>query len=486
MKTGYNEYDSLNLKNPFILPKYSLSHKLSTSLFTKYYKFRLIVNKIWPVKDYQLHLLDGCQYSECTDNITDEQIKIDGKIDLESIHFLDLLPKENIIDFKKSLRRFVDKNKIDFSGPYFDEDQADKIDKFSNIYDYKSFLRLPIVAINDSSDCYKYVKKVSLSLYNLSNTLCIVDYELVLTDEAKKNYNDLIKMNVKGEDRLSKNFNTKWFEVNKMGMGVRSEVLYKADLVNNFISEIKWLSACELAKYFNLFFHNHNMLQPSINCFRTNIKANKEHLKFWRSLGMSQYADYSTNYDTCICWTSLQNTQLSDRLNLISSFEQSNDFNFSSYSLPKYFMAFMVGNSTNVLTKMKLKKINNTVGNMYNHRFNNLSWLLKEKASIEVELLVPMRLLNEITTFEYFQCFDEFQSNYISDKNYITRHLNYLNDDIKISIQKYQSIVQIINSHIDIRNHQENFKLQWWIFLITFTSLISSIITLYITINATR
>jgi len=121
----------LSFKNVFNRYQVSIYDMLAALSLNIYKKVRLLTVKLKPVSGYEYFVLDldqesyNIQRSSTSMPMGNNPIsnkEEDGYINLKYIDFFDYLPKENIDDFKKSLRRYAKRNKISKFGRYLSID----------------------------------------------------------------------------------------------------------------------------------------------------------------------------------------------------------------------------------------------------------------------------------------------------------------------------------------------------------------------------
>lgn len=486
MKTSYDFYNSLKIRNPYIEPNYSFTQKFSTLIYKLYKLFRIKFKNIFPLDKFDQYRYENSSERNTTVAIpggkNQETGEVeDGKIILEYIDILDIVPKEYISGLKKSLKLFIASNKMNFFGPYLSADDQERIDNFEIFHDHSSSSYLCNVKLKEKNKLSKYITSISFTVTNLSNSMCIIIYRLYISQYAKECLMQLFNTPVKDEERISRSYEVKWYNIKKLNVHYRSAEIYKSQLVNNFIKEIKWLSTKELNKYFKIYFYKRNYLLPSVNIYETNILPDQNNLKFWRSIGMCLYADYSSKYDACLCWTNKYKNKYSDSLNYICSGKKDPMIiKIAEHDITLDFSAYLVASSLCILMKNQIIKFNQKISYVISKEKVSVMKLLKLKTEIETDIYFEKRFLNEFTG-------NTISDDYQSFKGYRYResHIKLNFEGVLITITSVKKMLDdlflIFDTAIDYRNNQQNFRLQQWMFFITIISLVISLAALFST-----
>jgi len=485
MKTPYDVYNRLNIRNPFVQPNYSTTQKLSTRLFYLDNGVRLHLKKILPLTYFQRDIFD---YSNFSDEVTypmpngtnsDTNEPEDGVIALGFIDMFDLLPKGNIRKFIKSLRKFANANEGVTYGCYFSAEDVCEIKNYEFFFDMNSNRDLCTINISKENKIAKYISKISFSILNLSNSMSIVMYRLHICQSAINVLLNLYQMQVQSELRITRAFNVKWYNFKRLIAGSYKAEEYKRYLIDNFIKEIKWQVAKELSKTFEVYFHFKKSLLPSINIWETNLLEERENDSFLKSVGFDICSDYSVEYNSYLSWNNMVGQECNNSIDYICSTKKIPNYEEISKSrISINFGPYLVSSCLLWIEKGNLRKFNPKISKAVSKEKYRITKLLKLKIKIEASIYYEKRFLTEFTgatlgdVYKYFRHYNQANNHTITQLRFeelITR---------KETVEKMlNDLFSLFDTTIEYRNSQQNFKLQLWLVVITIISLFVSFIS---------
>lgn len=398
-------------------------------------------------------------------------------INIEFIHMFDCLPKENMSQFLKELSEFRKKH-VSFDMGTGDEDK-----RVSEISDFgENGFRMPIysLGIKDTSPLAKYITAIYIGFQDLTTSLNVVLYTIVLKKEIVDKLSNIYVDRVEGFSYLNGK-NLKWYEFYKMGWANYSGYVYKSEFIKDCINSIKWNVLRIMRKSMTIYLANEKELLPSINVYATNIDGNSNNY-FWPSINVSnpKICDFFLDNSACISWCN-QDGDIDCIYNGIGSRMEGM---FQKYSFPMdiryYYSRYLVTSTFICQTYVRVGKYMESV-NRFNARNSGLRKWLSFKKAIEKDILYSKRFFNEFT--EHINV-DNDIVNFLYNGNVGIEHniTEQLFRNQYIKVKKASEVLNQINNYIDTnieyRNSDENFRVQKSVLMLTFFSLLIAILAL--------
>lgn len=398
-------------------------------------------------------------------------------INVDFIHMFDCLPKENIPQFLKQLAEFRKKH-VSFDMGVGDEDKR--------VLEISGFgtngLRMPVYSfgIKDTSPLAEYIKAIYIGFQDLTTSLNVVLYTIVLKQDLVDKLSNIYVDKIEGFSYLNGQ-NLKWYEFYKMGWNDYSGYVYKKEFVNDCINNIKWNILRIMRNTMTIYLTNDNELLPSINVYRTNIDGNANS-HFWSSINVRapQICDFFKDNSACISWSN-ENGDIDCIYNGMGSKREGS---FREYSFPMdiryYYSRYLVANTFISQTYVRVGKYMECI-NRFNIQNYGLRIWLNFKKVIEKEILYYKRFFNEFN--EHINANNEIvnflYSGKIGIEHSITERLfgtQYVK--VKEAAEVLNQINNYLDTNIDYRNSNENFRIQKSVLMLTAVSSIIAILAL--------
>lgn len=216
------------------------------------------------------------------------------EVDLVSINIGELLPVEEIDSFRSGMLHIYRYFGRDGYQPVNDFDRVLKFcDEVEENLHGRSWSNLGSVSVTKNSNLHKYIKRISFSAAQISTSSVLITFNVTPADEFLNSLKELMKKEIKGE-RI---FTTSLKDLFKSAAAKNySNSQVKQRLVEDYLIEIKWRFLSEIGQYFSLYFHENNIMPPSIEIYKTNqifnnlprtIENDKVN-EFWESVGMEK------------------------------------------------------------------------------------------------------------------------------------------------------------------------------------------------------
>ena len=213
----------LTYKKVFSKYERKFSHILARKTYSIYKKIRIGIEKWFPLKAFEKYHFEEhyLRSSKCSKFPTgyDEKLKkeVDGVIELKYIDFFDYLPKEDIEDFKKRLRKFALKNKHTLFSSFRTTEDDDRITDMGRYSDGEAFANLHTVEIGDDLFHKMFAPQVTISIHNLSASFLVLKYRFYISDEFNEKLITAYRAEYESSSDVSRQYDTPWYKPWRFG-----------------------------------------------------------------------------------------------------------------------------------------------------------------------------------------------------------------------------------------------------------------------------
>ncbi len=335
------------------------------------------------------------------------------------------------------------------------------------------------MGIKKSSPLYQYISSVHIGFQDLTTSLNAIIYTVALNEKLVESLNQIF-INHIGDFYYMHCGNLKWYEFYKMGWGNYSGHVYKRTFINDCIQGIKWNVIHLIKKDITIYLISNKMtVLPSANVYKTNINGNSN-TEFWNSINIysPNFCDFIKDYGACVNWSNESHT-------IDCYYTDDNKLMFKRYGLPMdiryYYSRFMVIDSiidyTYELIGKSMEKIDK-----YKAQHASLRVWLKFKADMEKEVLYFQRFYNEQS--EQLYDTDDFGELFAKKGSKLSISENLLGNKrvrVKAASDALDQMIEYIDSNIDYRSANENYRMQRITGLIGFWSMIIAAVAMIAT-----
>lgn len=478
----------LTYKNVFDRYESSFTDKLAELSYKVYKKVRQAIKNILPLSEHdEYYFREKNYFSEASADMPKgfdykERKIVEGILTLDYIDFYDYLPKEDISDFKKNLIKYVEKNKVSpFSASYSRKD-LDRIDHHGWFSDGMSLSNLQTLKFQKNRYLREHCSGISISIQNLSTTFSVVKYRIHIGETFNTRIADICKSKYCGYTKVFRSLETPWYAVRKFGKSyytgddLRKEHFYEA------ISELKWQCFKEVRKNFGMHFEKNRLFPPVFETYSTNIRPSGEREKqaFWNSIMVGYETDYSSEYNTCVCWDYRESEKEGPRLAAYCGGDYSNHNHipgFAHHDISDAYAVYLTAAALERIARRDIavcnKKINKAI------KRKRTTELLKVRVAVERKLYYSYRFISEFSGKAIdFDDVDSFCNEFVK-KGSISLHclknISKNTDDIKNQIDK---LLKILNNAAEYRSSKSNIRLQWMMMIITILSLLIALFSI--------
>lgn len=464
------------------------SEYLARLSFAVYKKVRIALSKKFPLKEYEkYHFEDYCFRDDSSSDMPRGFNYIthsaeEGYIKLEYIDFYDYLPKENLDVFKKSLRKFVSKNKRSQFGAFRTIKDEDKIENMGQYIDGLAFLNLNVVILNHNKFLEQNVSQVEISLRNLSSSFLIVQYRFRISDSFNKKLNEICAKKYEPYTEICRQLGHRWYEPHKFG-----KFLYTGDDARkkeyySLVSELKWMAFSELRRYFTIHFEQHMLFPPTFSTYVTNIRPSKaqDNLRFWNSVMLGRNPDYAPAYNACVSWD-YENGKYEGRTmsaHCGGSYSESEYLpDIARHEISNIFAVYLVASTFRGIAERDIATCNKKMSKAIYR--TKASQILKTRVLVERQLYYSYRFISEFTG-DTIDCREakEFKSEIYKDSSFTSNCLQKISKSTTETKEQIDVLMRILDDAADYGSAKANWRLQLFMMIVTVLSLVVAIIAL--------
>ncbi|HBW14090.1 MAG TPA: hypothetical protein DEF30_09765 [Proteiniclasticum sp.] len=479
----------LSYKKVFSKYSVSLSSNLSRVAYSSYKKVRIGVSKKFPLKEYERNSFEDHRFRD--DTSTDmplgfnfsTQENEDGYLNIEYIDFYDYLPKEDLDIFKKSIRKFVSKNKPAPFGPYRTVEDLDRIDNMGRYVDFGSFYNLYVVKLIRNEYLEKFSSQVAVSLMNLSASFLVVKYRFYITGNFNEKVNEICKRKHLSYTDVSRQFNIPWYKPQKFG-----RVKYTGDDARykelyTLVSTLKWKAFSELKRYFRVYFEYNQLFPPTFDTYSTNIRpsSSRETREFWYSVMLGFHTDYAPKYNACVCWDYECSQYEGKRLSAYCGGNYTNTDHLpeiAKHDISDIYANYLTASSMRRIAERDIAICNRRISKAI--RRAKTSQVLKVRVSVEKKLYYSYRFISEFTgdTIDHDDGM-EFRSSFIKDGSTTSSCLKGIAKNTAETKKQIDNLLKILDDAAEYGSTKSNLSLQWFMMVVTVLSLIVAIAAIF-------
>lgn len=414
----------------------------------------------------------------------------------------DIIPKEQILDFKKGFEKLItncSSHKFISSG-YSRKDLEEYIE---DLNDYSgsidSFFRFSYFDFDDNKVIKEHVDYLEIVIRNFSTSYFAIEVKVFLAEPKIKELIQIIDNDYKAKRGTIIKYISKR-NVRKITGKIDVVARYnnahlKSEIISNKLIETKWLVFNELNKYIKTYLHNKNIIPPSINIFKTNISYLDEiNLNFWDSVGVNRLFGEFINPSIMLFYS----TRISSRKNhentdmILVANESTDikkamyyDYNFQitekSYGIYDSFFRVFIMNQINDYYLTVYSKYRNEINKLSISRIPYRK-TLKIRYKLELEFDIFRRLSSEIDWDNEIQKIEECFINYkkFRNKEYVVNHHIYAKAIVRL-INKIkfnqENLIHDIEQKLTIARHKNDYKYESKNFRINRITVIITILT---------
>lgn len=435
-------------------------------------KIRLLTRKIKPLSKTEEFLF--IEKHPCFDKL--ETKEKDKYIYLSNIIIENIVLKNNCNElFNGILNLYKDNPLNGYLGGEIRPDQLKSaILSFSKSYNEHRWTRLCSISPKDK-ELYKYCDYIEISIFELSNDLIEISFNLSMTPEFKKQSEKILTKKVK-----TKTIYTEYKYKNKKSYGVSCPALnsYRNSDYEDFILELK----DRFNKLFNKFLPlelDYKIKSPiSLNIYQTNYNLKNDKSSYLRSLNFIENSHFLESEKGKVCirgknrgddfidtdiWYSISvGDNETDRSNNIYYFVENKQWQIISTS-DEYVNILSLNIAFYQLEEM-INYVSKERHKLYDCSYKKIRRNFKQYELLNKNINIYKMMFNN---FKYW--------GYSSKDDYLKKGYDNLNDKYKEYYKQYNDISNEYNFRLNINNLKSTYFL-------TVISIIIALIALFLTI----
>ena len=464
------------------------SEYLARLSFYVYKKVRISLSGRFPLKEHEKYRFEDYRFRD--DSSTDmprgfdyiTQSDEDGRIELEYIDFYDYLPKESLDAFKKSLRKFVLKNKKSRFGPFRTIKDEDMIENMGRYVDRLAFFNLDVVVLNHNEFLERHVSQVAISLRNLSPSFLIVKYRFYISDSFNEKISEVCAKKYAPYTEVCRQVGVPWYKPQKFGRSIYTGDDARKKEYYSLISELKWMAFSELRRYFTIYFEQHQLFPPTFDTYKTNIRPSntQDHLKFWDSVMLGRNPDYAPAYNACVSWDHKNGKHEGMTLSAYcgGNYSKSEHLpDIAKHEISDIFAVYLVASTFRRIAERDIAACNKKISKAICRA--KASLILKTRVYVERQLYYSYRFICEFTgdTIDHDEA-KEFKSSLYKDGSFTSNCLKGISKSTSETKKQIDTLVHILDDAAEYGSAKANWSLQLFMMIVTVLSLIVAIIAL--------
>ena len=478
----------LTYKKVFSKYERKFTHNVARKTYYIYKKIRIGIEKWFPLKAFEKYHFEEhyLRSSKCSKFPTgyDEKLKkeVDGVIELKYIDFFDYLPKEDIEDFKKRLRKFALKNKHTLFSSFRTTEDDDRITDMGRYSDGEAFANLHTVEIGDDLFHKMFAPQVTISIHNLSASFLVLKYRFYISDEFNEKLITAYRAEYESSSDVSRQYDTPWYKPWRFGKAYFTGDNERTKAVYSLMAELKWNAYKLVKKYFRVYFGNDNMFPPTFETYHTNIRAsdNRDSRSFWESIGLEYDTDYSIEYNACVSWC--RNTEKNEGI-VLRAFcggnYQKGDYlpEIAEYEISNIYLVYMVASTIRQIAERDIAKWNIRISNAI--RRKKPFRLLAVRSQVDQKLYYCYRFMSEFSG-ETLETDDttRFRNPLYKDTSKTKVCFDSMPSWISETKNQVDILLNLLKNATEIQASKSNMWMQRQMVIITILSLIITVITL--------
>ena len=480
----------MNLSYNKVFDRYKLSFtdKLAEVYRLLYRKIRLRLAKVFPLSDFDQKRFEYS--SSFVEESTDIPQGFDyisnknenGFIKLDFIDIYDYLPKEDLPKFIKELKKCVHRNKITPFSTFRSRAEIERLNNFGRYYDGQSFSNILSIQLRKSSKLQQSCSHISISIRNLSATFLVVKYRIYTTTEFNKKIEEICNKKYSGFTTVVRQFNTPWYNIKKFGEAYHDGNNARQKELYDIISKLKWQALKEIRKNFTVRFWNDKIFTPTFETYSTNIRPsdNESNLEYWGSISFGSRTDYAPEYNACVCWDYKHSNYEGIRLAAYCGGNYTKKDHYpeiARHHLSDIYAVYLTASTLNAVSERDIAICNKKISKVI--RKSKTSSVLKARVAVERYLYYSYRFISEFSGKSIDP--DEaqvFKHQFYKKGSVSSRCLEKISNRTKESKNQIDNILKLLNDAAEYRSSESNIKLQWIMMIVTFISLIITLLSI--------
>ena len=448
----------------------------------------MVYPKFSPLKKRESYLLEDDNYFDAIssempsgyDYLTNKAE--DGFLKLVYLDLYDYLPKEKLESFKEELKLFIAKNKLSPFGPFYSNDDNNRIDNIGRYIDRRAFSKIATINFCKNEYLKQYAANVTISLRNLSPSFLIVKYRFHINDGFKDRVNTICKTRYTSYSEISRRINVPWYKPKRFGRAMyigdnaRTKALYA------LISELKWIAYTELKRYFTIQFEQDQLFPPSFETYSTNIRPNSDSnsIGFWHSIMSGHCTDYAPKYNACVNFenenSQYEGTSCSAYCGGNYSYID-NTPEIAQYQMADNYEVYLVANSIIRIAERDMALCNKWISKAINK--GKTLPILKTRVCVEQKLYYSYRFISEFTGNTIFQeDAKAFRSRMYKNGSSTERCLKSIPENTEEVKNQIDALLNLLNDAAEYGSMKLNMNLQIFMMVVTVLSLIVAFVAM--------
>ena len=479
----------LYFKKAFSKYSVSLSMYLSRFAYFLYKGVRTRLSTIFPLKVHEKYRFEDHRFRD--DSSSDMPMGFnyslkkseEGFINLEYIDLFDYLPKEDLVVFKKALRKFACKNKLSPFGPFHSVEDDKRIDSMGRYVDWWTFSNLCDVRLTRNKYLEQFTSQVAVSLRNLSPSFLVVKFRFYINSSFNEEFNAICKRKFLPYSDVCRQVNIPWYKPQKFGRSMfRGDNAREKELYA-LIAKLKWKALLELKRYFVIHFEHNEVFPPAFETYSTNIRPNKsrENDNFWRSVMLAFPIDYAPKYNVCVCWRYERDQHEGLRLSAYCGGDYSDTdclAEIVKHDLSDSYAVYLTANTLNEIAERDIAKCNKKISKAI--RKAKASLVLKVRLNVERTLYYSYRFISEFTGNTIVQDDDEeFRSPNHPDGSITANCQKNISEFTAETKKRIDTLLHILDDAAEYGSSKSNLRLQGTMTIITVMSLIVAFVAIF-------
>lgn len=478
----------LTYKKVFFKYSVNWSERLARLSFSVYKKVRVSLSSKFPLKEYEKYRFEDRRFRD--DSSSDmprgfnylAQSDEEGRIELEYIDFYDYLPKEKLDVFKKSLRKFVAKNKKSQFAPFRTTEDENRIENMGRYADRSAFFNLDAVVLSHNEFLKQYVSQVSISLRNLSSSFLIVKYRFYISDSFNKELGEICAKKYDPYTEVCRQVGVPWYRPQKFGKSIYTGDDARKKAYYSLVSKLKWRAFSEVRKYFTIYFERHQLFPPTFHTYTTNIRPNKSqnHLKFWDSVMLGRNPDYAPAYNACVSWDHENGKYEGITLSAYcgGNYSRANSLpDIAKHEISDIFSVYLAASTFRRIAERDIATCNKKISKAICK--SRASSILKTRVIVKRRLYYSYRFICEFTgdTIDYNEV-KAFKNSFYKDSSFAAICLKGISKSTSETKMQIDTIIHILDDAAEYGSAKANWTLQLSMMIVTVLSLIVAVIAL--------
>ncbi|TDL70420.1 hypothetical protein E2R58_15175 [Paenibacillus amylolyticus] len=481
----------MKITNPYSKNRFSRIDK-----FQRYLTGKLSLLKL---KERNNHdFLSSIYWGTRETGISSDSVSIpdDTQVELLTVTVAELISVEELADMKDGMKKLISLYR---PSPFYFND-PNQIDEFYNkvttdIHGRRWSL-LGNIKFKENTDIGDYIEHVQIQASQVSSSIIVLIFQIHPSKIYLSEFDNVIKKNVQEERILRpklKGLFKFWGSTTEFPETVKNRI------VEDHILELKWKFFSEISKYLPTFFHENELVSPSVLLYKIKQEDRSEDSSnlFWDSIGLPQSVLSYKNYvhDQWNLIAELDRS-LDDSIKITCNSENNPESEFSSiesqiiyegdYFIRELLPVLAIRKYTLFISEQIANFRISTFKSISNKKVNykNIIYL---RSTIERKGYMLNRIKDEFnpdslkrrlirSSFEWAPTNTEIISTPFHE--FIVNNTLYL---INETFKHSESLVKTLDSTVEILTLQTNFSIQRKTVMLTIVTIILAIVAIYLT-----